>query len=246
MGRELTDSLQSQWRMEQQRTEQIAALAHDLKTPLTVIQGNADLLAEDALSADQQTQVEAILRGTERAQPLSGRPAHSRRSTVPYRGTPCQPHPVSELAETARALCAPAGMQFILNEQWQGTLCAAQKTTCCGLRKTCWTTPCAYTPARRHCHPDGYKRETGFYPACDRYRPRLHARSACKGGGNALHRRRPQRCRPPGLGLYFATKSRAVPRRDVGFIQPSRCARCLRRAAPADLRIVLDVDFALC
>ena len=48
MGRELTDSLQSQWRMEQQRTEQIAALAHDLKTPLTVIQGNADLLAEDA------------------------------------------------------------------------------------------------------------------------------------------------------------------------------------------------------
>ena len=50
MGRELTDSLQTQWRMEQQRTEQIAALTHDLKTPLTVIQGNADLLA-DAASA---------------------------------------------------------------------------------------------------------------------------------------------------------------------------------------------------
>ena len=33
---------------------------------------------------------------------------------------------VSELAETARALCAPAGVQLILNEQWQGTLCAAQ------------------------------------------------------------------------------------------------------------------------
>ena len=66
MGRELTDSLQSQWRMEQQRTEQIAALAHDLKTPLTVIQGNADLLAEDeALTPEQREQVEAILRGTE-------------------------------------------------------------------------------------------------------------------------------------------------------------------------------------
>lgn len=68
MSRELTDSLQSQWRMEQQRAEQIAALTHDLKTPLSIIQGNADLLAEDALSADQQTQVEAILRGTDRAQ----------------------------------------------------------------------------------------------------------------------------------------------------------------------------------
>ena len=33
---------------------------------------------------------------------------------------------VSALAETARALCAPAGVQLILNEQWQGTLCAAQ------------------------------------------------------------------------------------------------------------------------
>ena len=43
--------LQSQWRMEQQRAEQIAALTHDLKTPLSIIQGNADLLAEDALSA---------------------------------------------------------------------------------------------------------------------------------------------------------------------------------------------------
>ena len=33
---------------------------------------------------------------------------------------------VSTLAETARALCAPAGVQFVLDEQWQGTLCAAQ------------------------------------------------------------------------------------------------------------------------
>ena len=49
-----------------------------------------------------------------------------------------------------------------------------------------------------------------------------------------------------GLGLLFCTKSRAIPRRCVGFIQPSRCARCLCRAAPADLRIVLDVGFALC
>ena len=50
----------------QERAEQIAALAHDLKTPLTVIQGNADLLAEDeALTPEQREQVEAILRGTE-------------------------------------------------------------------------------------------------------------------------------------------------------------------------------------
>lgn len=126
MGRELTDSLQSQWRMEQQRAEQIAALTHDLKTPLSIIQGNADLLAEDALSADQQTQVEAILRGTDRAQQYL---AALRTACAPPATRETFPSHtlVSELAETARALCAPAGVQLILNEQWQGTLCAAQR-----------------------------------------------------------------------------------------------------------------------
>lgn len=125
MGRELTDSLQSQWRMEQQRAEQIAALTHDLKTPLSIIQGNADLLAEDALSADQQTQVEAILRGTDRAQQYLA--ALRTACAPPAAGETFPSHTlVSELAETARALCAPAGVQLILNEQWQGTLCAAQ------------------------------------------------------------------------------------------------------------------------
>ena len=125
MGRELTDSLQSQWRMEQQRAEQIAALTHDLKTPLSIIQGNADLLAEDALSTDQQTQVEAILRGTDRAQQYL---AALRTACAPpaTRETFSSHTLVSALAETARALCAPAGVQLILNEQWQGTLCAAQ------------------------------------------------------------------------------------------------------------------------
>lgn len=125
MGRELTNSLQSQWRMEQQRAEQIASLTHDLKTPLSIIQGNADLLAEDALSADQQTQVEAILRGTDRAQQYL---AALRTACAPSAtGETFPSHTlVSGLAETARALCAPAGVQLILNEQWQGTLCAAQ------------------------------------------------------------------------------------------------------------------------
>ena len=112
--------------LEQQRAEQIAALTHDLKTPLSIIQGNADLLAEDALSADQQTQVEAILRGTDRAQQYL---AALRTACAPSAaGETFSSHIlVSTLAETARALCAPAGVQFVLDEQWQGTLCAAQR-----------------------------------------------------------------------------------------------------------------------
>ena len=60
----LSGSLQAQWRMEQQRAEQMAALAHDLKTPLTIIGGYAELLAEDALSDAQRANVDAILRNT--------------------------------------------------------------------------------------------------------------------------------------------------------------------------------------
>ena len=66
MGQELTASLQAQWKMEQQQREQIIQLSHELKTPLAVIEGNADLLAEDeTLTPEQREQVEAILRGTE-------------------------------------------------------------------------------------------------------------------------------------------------------------------------------------
>ena len=125
MGRELTDSLQSQWRMEQQRAEQIAALTHDLKTPLSIIQGNADLLAEDTLTPAQQAQVEAILRGSARAQQYLA--ALRMVDALP---APMEPFFSGELTSaldgTARALCAPAGVQFVLDEQWQGQIFAAK------------------------------------------------------------------------------------------------------------------------
>ena len=47
-------SLEQQWNAEQSQREQIAALAHDLKTPLTVIQGNIDLLNETELDREQR------------------------------------------------------------------------------------------------------------------------------------------------------------------------------------------------
>lgn len=47
-------SLEKQWSAEQLQKEQIAALAHDLKTPLTVIQGNIDLISETELDDEQR------------------------------------------------------------------------------------------------------------------------------------------------------------------------------------------------
>lgn len=64
----LAQSLESQWGMEQQRWLELAALTHDLKTPLSVISGNAELLGEDALTPDQRESVDAILRNALRVQ----------------------------------------------------------------------------------------------------------------------------------------------------------------------------------
>ena len=65
MGEELTDSLQAQWEMEHRQRESIIQLSHKLKTPLTVIQGNAELLAEDeGMTGEQKAQLDAILRST--------------------------------------------------------------------------------------------------------------------------------------------------------------------------------------
>lgn len=61
MKEALKDSLTVQWEMEQQKREQLAALAHDIKTPLTIIKGNAELLAEDELTAESKECTDYIL-----------------------------------------------------------------------------------------------------------------------------------------------------------------------------------------
>lgn len=76
----LAESLHTQWQMEQQRADRMTALAHELKNPLAIIQGNAELLAEEPLTDSQREQVEAILRGSARALTAT---AHLRKMGLP-------------------------------------------------------------------------------------------------------------------------------------------------------------------
>lgn len=48
----LKTSLERQWEEEQQRRTQMAALTHDIKTPLTIVKGNAELLLESELTGE--------------------------------------------------------------------------------------------------------------------------------------------------------------------------------------------------
>lgn len=49
----LNDSLQQQWQLQNEQETSLQGLLHDLRTPLTLIQGNLELLAETDLSSQQ-------------------------------------------------------------------------------------------------------------------------------------------------------------------------------------------------
>lgn len=60
MRNALKDSLERQWKTEQEKNRQMSALAHDIKTPLTVIRGNAELLSEMEMKEEQEKYIDYI------------------------------------------------------------------------------------------------------------------------------------------------------------------------------------------
>lgn len=64
----LKTSLESQWELEQRKKEQLLALAHDLKTSLTLIRGNAELLSDTELTEEQGECVDLIESSSRRMQ----------------------------------------------------------------------------------------------------------------------------------------------------------------------------------
>ncbi|MFE3577311.1 sensor histidine kinase [Lysinibacillus sp. NPDC059133] len=64
MREALNSSLKQQWESEQARREQISAHAHDLKTPLTIIRGNAELLQDTVQDEIQKEYNNYILKNT--------------------------------------------------------------------------------------------------------------------------------------------------------------------------------------
>lgn len=64
----LKASLEQLWKTEQDKNRQMSALSHDIKTPLTVVRGNAELLSEMELTKDQKNMIAYIINSTVRIQ----------------------------------------------------------------------------------------------------------------------------------------------------------------------------------
>lgn len=111
----LKESLSRQWSLEQQRREQMQSLVHDLRTPLTVIEGNAELLQEDGtLDAGQRRCAEAIVQSAESARAY----VKELRGAL-YEETGALNRQKTELSgwvqgflKSARTLCEGAGLSF--------------------------------------------------------------------------------------------------------------------------------------
>ena len=50
------------------KKQQMSALAHDIKTPLTIVRGNAELLSETELTTEQKKNITYVLNGTTQIQ----------------------------------------------------------------------------------------------------------------------------------------------------------------------------------
>ncbi|MBR5637070.1 MAG: hypothetical protein IKW81_09100 [Pseudobutyrivibrio sp.] len=66
MRKELVATMEDKWKEEQDSKAQMAQIAHDLKTPLTVIRGNADLLMEKDCDDESKESIDAIIRNSEK------------------------------------------------------------------------------------------------------------------------------------------------------------------------------------
>lgn len=62
----LITNLNERWKEQQEQKRQMAMIAHDLKTPLTIIRGNADLLMENESDEEKRESAQAIINNSER------------------------------------------------------------------------------------------------------------------------------------------------------------------------------------
>ena len=139
---ELAGSLKAQWAMEQQRAQRMAALTHDLKTPLTIIQGNAELLP----SAPPWTPSCAGPGARGNIWPRCGTYARRSPPRPPARNSRCGPS-AKNWPPPAKPSARPAGCGSPGRTTCPGHAhCRPGSRTWPAVWRTCWPTPPALRP----------------------------------------------------------------------------------------------------
>lgn len=84
MQNALKNSLSAQWKMEQERTENVQALAHDLKSPLSIIKAYTETLIDDTeIDVEQTEYLSVIKENTEKSIVLVNQMQYTTELTLP-------------------------------------------------------------------------------------------------------------------------------------------------------------------
>lgn len=114
---ELHQSLERQWSSEQQKKNQMSALAHDIKTPLTVVKGNAELLSETELTDEQQDYNTFILENAAQIQNYITKMLEISRPAQVESQSCHLPVLLEQIKKTAENLCAGKDVTFHLTTE---------------------------------------------------------------------------------------------------------------------------------
>ncbi len=120
MRASLAESLEARWAAERGQREQVASLAHDLKTPLTVLRANADFVAEeleDEKDADLAAAARDIAGSVERLDGYVRLLIEASRGSGGAERPPMRPAELCEqvLAEAAQIARARAAANLVAN-----------------------------------------------------------------------------------------------------------------------------------
>lgn len=117
----LKASLEQQWKTEQEKNRQMSALSHDIKTPLTVVRGNAELLSETELTKEQKNMIDSIINSTARIQNYVQKLIDITKSADGDQGTPEEVRTkdlLFEIQKQASELAEVYRLKIDWSEQW--------------------------------------------------------------------------------------------------------------------------------
>lgn len=121
MREALYNSLSEQWAAQQEREAEIAALAHDLKTPLTLVGGSAELLLYEDLPVGSRKMVEIIASSNERAKQYVASLLEASAGEDEMFKTISLPHMFDELCQNSKAIADARGVFLQAQNGLKGT-----------------------------------------------------------------------------------------------------------------------------
>lgn len=208
--KELEESLSGQWRMRQERNDSIAALTHDLKTPLAVIGGNAELLGEEQLTGEQSLCVDMILHNVEHAKEYLDRlrqlcvsekePAEAMRQIQ-------LSHFYGECCRAGEALCRAKQICFAAQKAPDESFAGYPEDLLRALTNIL-ENAARYTPAKGRISFRVYREEENLIFLVEDSGPGF-SKEALKKAGNMLYTSDDSRPQDGhwGMGLYFAART---------------------------------------